>query len=77
MKSKEPIVVVCVGWGTHVIDNCVEGECSSCGVPVSLAPSTQQMVADYAGPVQYACLKCAQEGRPEEAFSPAKPVGNA
>jgi hypothetical protein len=56
-------------WGTHLIDNCVEGKCSYCGVGVSLAPSTQQMVAEYKGPVMYACLKCVEEGRPSDASS--------
>jgi len=67
MKSEEPIVVACVVWGTHLIDNCCEGVCSYCGVPVSLAPSTQQMVDEYKGPVMYACLKCVQEGKTAEA----------
>ncbi len=72
MESDEELVVVCVVWGTHVIDHCVEGACSYCGVPVSLAPSTQQMVAEYKGPVTYACLKCAQEGRPQAASLPVQ-----
>jgi hypothetical protein len=67
MDSEEALVVVCVVWGTHLIDDCVEAECSYCGVPVSLAPSTQTMVAEYKGPVMYACLKCAQEGKPSQA----------
>ncbi len=67
LDSDEPMVVACVVWGTHLIDGCVEAQCSYCGVPVSLAPSTQQMVAEYKGPVMYACLKCVSEGKPSEA----------
>ena len=67
MNSDEPMVMVCAVWGTHMIDDCVEAQCSYCGMPVSLAPSTQQMVAEYKGPVVYACLKCASEGKASEA----------
>ena len=72
MDSDEPMVVACVVWGTHLIDNCQEGACSYCGVPVSLAPSTQQMVAEYKGPVMYACLKCVEEGRPSAESGPVQ-----
>ena len=72
MDSDEAMVVACVVWGTHLIDNCVEEQCSYCGVPVALAPSTQDMVAGYKGPVTYACVKCASEGKPSEAFKPVQ-----
>jgi hypothetical protein len=72
MDSEEALVVVCVVWGTHLIDDCVEAECSYCGVPVSLAPSSQKMVDEYKGPVTFACLKCAQEGKPQEASGPVQ-----
>jgi len=68
MNSTEPIVVACVVWGTHLIDNCREDQCACCRVPVSLAPSTQQLAAEYKGPVVYSCLKCMEEGRPEKMF---------
>lgn len=65
LPGERPDAIISVPWESRKVPGSVMRSCSSCGMAISLAPSSQQILQEYPDVPVY-CTNCAHQQIKEE-----------